>query len=332
MGFQRKTLDLNPMEPTADQPSLATHRFHDAPSIRGTQPRQSSRRAKRPMNARIFAGVLLFSCAGHPPVPPQAIALNQLGAEALAVGDLETADARLSLATDYAPRFVEAWVNLGLVELSRGNLTRARKLLAHALRLNPHVAQTHHALGSLEAAAGNPERALSHFRAALAVHPGFVASRLACARLLFAAERYEEARIDLRKAQESAPNDPDVPAALFEVLLKLGREPEALDVAETAHQHAPNAAPIALIWGRTQLKRGEAQAALETLRPLTRLDAVAGEALAWMAVAEEALGRPRHAIGAAEQALTRAPQDPVAQSVLKRAQRDLNPRVSARRP
>src|SRR6478609_8743317 len=95
--------------------------------------------------------VWLAGCSGSAPLPPQAVALNRAGAEALARGDLETADARFNLALEYSPRFVEALVNQGLVELQRGNFDRARELVVRARRLNPDVAQPHHALGVLAA-------------------------------------------------------------------------------------------------------------------------------------------------------------------------------------
>src|SRR5689334_24847059 len=86
-------------------------------------------------------GVWLAGCAGAAPLPAQAVSLNRAGAEALAEGKLETADARLSLALEYSPHFVDALVNLGLVECQRGNFVRARQLFLRAQRLNPDVAQ-----------------------------------------------------------------------------------------------------------------------------------------------------------------------------------------------
>src|SRR6476659_10145728 len=78
----------------------------------------------------VFAALLIafgVGCASVPPLPPRAIELNRHGAAALAAGDLSAAEARLSVAIEYSPRFTEAWVNLGDVELRRGNLQRARK-------------------------------------------------------------------------------------------------------------------------------------------------------------------------------------------------------------
>ena len=99
---------------------------------------------------RLFAvATLLIGCSAGAPLPPPAAALNRAGIEALERGDLETADARFSVALEYSPRFVDALVNLGLVELERGNFRRASVLFERARRLNPDVAQPHHALGVL---------------------------------------------------------------------------------------------------------------------------------------------------------------------------------------
>src|SRR6188768_4000823 len=96
--------------------------------------------------------ILCLACAGTAPLPPKGLALNEAGVAALAAGDLETADARFSLALEYNPKFVDALTNQGLVELQRGNFERARQLLTRARRLNPDVAQPHHALGVLASA------------------------------------------------------------------------------------------------------------------------------------------------------------------------------------
>ena len=88
-------------------------------------------------------------CASVPPLPPKAAELNRDGAAALAAGDLATAEARLSVALEYSPRFTEAWVNLGYVELRRGRLEQARKDFVKARDLNPDLPAPHHALGPI---------------------------------------------------------------------------------------------------------------------------------------------------------------------------------------
>ncbi|HEY3594424.1 MAG TPA: tetratricopeptide repeat protein, partial [Polyangiaceae bacterium] len=120
---------------------------------------------------------LIAGCAGTAPLQPKAVQLNRAGTEALAGGDLETAEARFALALEYHPRFVEALVNLGLVEMQRGNFARARLDFERALRINSDLAQPHHALGVLAERERRPDVAAEHYREALRVNPGFAASR-----------------------------------------------------------------------------------------------------------------------------------------------------------
>ena len=121
--------------------------------------------------AALFAGMLVVAgcvgCAGTVPLPAKAIELNAAGALALAQGDLSAAEARLSVALEYSPRFVEAWVNLGYVELERGNFEQARRDFLRARELNQDLPAPHHALGVLEEEQGRRERAEGHYRAAL---------------------------------------------------------------------------------------------------------------------------------------------------------------------
>src|SRR5688572_28464098 len=172
-------------------------------------------------------GLLLPACAGTAPLPPKAVALNRAGAEALEAGDLETADARLSLALEYSPRFVEALVNQGLVELQRGNFDRARDLMTRARRLNPDVAQPHHAQGVLAERQARPDVASRHCYDALAVDPGFGPSRANLARLLFDAGMLEEALVQFKCLIEVTPESPEAHVGLAETLLRLGRMAEA---------------------------------------------------------------------------------------------------------
>ncbi len=166
-------------------------------------------RAASPVFATLFLSLLashVAACSSAPPLPPAAVALNRDGTDALARGDLEVAEARFALAREYAPRFVEAWVNLGMVELRRGNLSGARKHLERARGLNGDLPAPHHGLGVLADVTNNPDGAMDHYRAALRVDPGFFPARLNLARCLFANGHFEEAAGQFLRATEVAPN------------------------------------------------------------------------------------------------------------------------------
>jgi tetratricopeptide (TPR) repeat protein len=248
------------------------------------------------------------------------VALNRAGAEALAKGDLETADARFSLALEYSPRFVEALVNQGLLELQRGNFERARELLMRARRLNADVAQPHHALGILAERQARPDEASRHYYEALAVDPGFAPSRANLARLLFDAGMLDEALIQFKRLSEVAPDSPEAAQGLAETLLRLSRVEEAEAVTRSAHERFPDSPELTVLAARSLLRQGNIARAVELLSPLGYgKDDVAANALGWLATAELLRGQPRLAVGAAKRALELEPSSPVATYAMAQA-------------
>ena len=255
----------------------------------------------------------LSACKSAVPLPPRALDLNSSGVEALARGDLETADSRLSLALEYSPEFVDALVNLGLVELERGNFERARQLIERARRLNPDVAQPHHALGVLAERERRPDRASSHYYEALRVDPGFGPARANLGRLLFAAGKVEEALVQYRRLMNVAPEEPAGYVGLAEALLRAKRVTEADAVVEDAATRFDDVPELELLQARKALRKGAIEEAMALLLPLARdRSDIAVAALGWLAVAELMRDRPRHAVGAAHRALDLAPNDSVA--------------------
>jgi tetratricopeptide (TPR) repeat protein len=267
---------------------------------------------------------LTTGCAAGAPLPPEAAALNAAGVEALAAGDLETADARLSVALEYSPHFVEALVNLGLVELERGNFGRARLLCERARRLNPDVAQPHHALGVLAEHERRPDRATRHYYDALRVDPGFAPARANLARLLFKGGLVEEALTQYERLVEVAPADPDAAAGLIETLLRLGRRDEAEQRLGVARERFADAPSLVLLGARQELRAGRVAGAIAMLQPLsTRHDELGAAALGWLATAELARGDARAALVPARRALELDPESTVATYALALALREL---------
>ncbi len=255
----------------------------------------------------------LVGCSGSAPLPRKALDLNRAGAEALARGDLETADARFNLALEYSPRFVEALVNQGLVELQRGNFDRARELIERARRLNPDVAQPHHALGVLAERRARPDEASRHYYEALAVDPGFGPARANLARLLFDAGMLEEALVQFKRLVEVDPDSADAAAGLSETLLRLHRVDEAEAAIRSARERFPDSPSLVVLAARSQMRRGNFARAVELLAPLGYgRDDVAVTALGWLATAELLRGDPRSAVGAAKRALELEPRAAVA--------------------
>ncbi|MEZ4220263.1 MAG: tetratricopeptide repeat protein [Polyangiaceae bacterium] len=265
----------------------------------------------------MLGALMTVGCKGAAPLPPKAIDLNAQGAEALAAGDLETAEARFDLALEYSPRFVEALVNRALVEVQRGNFLRARRLLGRARRLNPDFAQPHHGFGVLEEREGRPDKASAHYLEALSIDPGFAPARLNLARIYYTAGRFEHAKEQFKRAVEVAPEDPEGYVGLAEALIKLDRTDEADGIVEAAYAAFPADPQLGLLQARTHLRRGKVEAAVKLLEPLTQgHDEITVAALGWLGTAELARGRRVAAERAARRALSMAPRDEVASFVL----------------
>jgi tetratricopeptide (TPR) repeat protein len=262
----------------------------------------------------VVAGAFAIGCAGTVPLPKKALALNAAGAEALGRGDLSAAEARLSVALEYSPRFVEAWVNLGYVELRRGNFEQARRDFVKARSINKDIPAPHHALGLLADEEGDGEEAERCYRRALEVDPGFGPARANLARRLFARGQLENAREQFQRLREVAPGEVEGWAGEAEALRALGRDAEAEQVVVFAREQVGDAPALLLLAARARLARGdwdEAEALLARVvgdRDRER----AGTAWAWIAVARLGRGEPERARQAASAALAIDRDDPVA--------------------
>jgi Tfp pilus assembly protein PilF len=257
-------------------------------------------------------------CKGEVPLPPKAVMLNAGGARALAEGDLSTAEARLSVALEYSPRFVEAWVNLGYVELRRGNFEQAKRDFVRARSLNHDIPAPHHALGVLADVQGDGVTAEESYRAALAVDPGFAPSRANLARRLFARGQYENAREQFQRLREVDPVGTDGWAGEAESLLQLDREAEAEGVVERARAALGDAPALVLVHARLRLAAGDWDEAEAALAPLVGGDdrTRRAAAWAWIAVARAGRGDARGARAAAVSALAIDRDEPVARHAL----------------
>jgi tetratricopeptide (TPR) repeat protein len=261
----------------------------------------------------------LAACSGVARLPAKAIELNRTGAEALAEGDLELAEARVALALEYNQAFTEAWVNLGLVEMKRGNLERARSAFTKARALNPDLAAPHHALGLLSEQEGHPDEAERRYRSALKVDPGFVPARVNLGRLLFERGAFDEAREQFLRLTQVAPDVLEGWTSLCEALLKLGRSDEVEQVTNHARLRFGPMPELDLARGRALMQRGAFTEAAALLRPLSLHGdpGLAARASAWLAVARLGAGDGFGARAAAAAAIALDARDPVALYALR---------------
>jgi tetratricopeptide (TPR) repeat protein len=270
-----------------------------------------------------FGSCALFfvGCASVPPLPPQAVTLNQRGAEALAAGDLETAEASLSVALEFSPKFTEAWINRGYVSLLRHDFAGARKYFVQSRDLNADLPAPHHALGLLAQARGIPSEAEAHYRQALKVDPGFVPARSNLARLLFQRAAYALALEQFRRLSEVSPDALDGHLGIVESLLKLAREDDADDVLVRARARFGDSPELLLLVGRQLLRREAYVDAEAVLAPLTKDEDPGRAAAAWSWIGVCRLGRlaPDDARSAAAEALALDRDNAVARFVQREA-------------
>jgi tetratricopeptide (TPR) repeat protein len=275
----------------------------------------------------VVVPAVVMACAGTAPLPPKAVELNRTGTDALAAGDLETAEARFALALEYHPRFVEALTNLGLVEMQRGNLAHAKLQFERARRINPDLAQPHHALGVLAERERRPDVAAEHYRDALKVNPGFGASRANLARVLFTAGRFDEAREQFLRLVEVEPGQLAGRTGLAETLLQLGRASESDAVVDKASQDFGEIPELSILIGRRQMRQGQLEKAEATFLTLTKgNDDIARAAWSWLAASRLTRDDLAGAFDAAEKTFALDRNDPVATYVVAMALRAANDR------
>ena len=269
--------------------------------------------------AWLFAVTVGVACAGRAPLPAKAITLNDEGAAALAAGQLDVADSRLALALEYNDRFVEAWVNVGVLATLRGDFKGAEHSLRRALKLNPDLPAPHHAMGQLAERRGDKVRAIGHYRAALAVDPGFFSSRANLGRLLFEDGRYQDAREQFARLVEIAPEQVASWSGLCESMLRLGLDDAAADVLARARVRFGGVDSLQVLSAREALRRSEFAFAESLLAPVARSrSGEAARAWAWIGYARAGRGDPVGARAAVESALTLDASEQVATQLRQR--------------
>ncbi len=274
-------------------------------------------RSLRPLAVLVAALVSLAACAPRGPLHPNAVELNRTGAYALALGDLETAQARLTLAVEYHPLFVEAWINLGLLELARGDVATAEKRFRRALAIEKDASGAHVGLGVVAERRGDRELAEKEYRAALAIDPALAEPRANLARLLAERGALDEARDHLRRLIEVQADDPAGWYALVEVLWRMGRDPEASALVDEAVARFGARPEIELLVARRDLRDGDLDEAIARLEPLVGLPGALGRAAGgWLATAKLERGDVEGARAAARAELARDPEDPLARHVI----------------
>jgi len=263
--------------------------------------------------------LLVAACSPRGAIHPNAVELNKNGAYALAQGDLETAQARLSLAVEYHPNFVEAWINLGLLELARGDVAMAETRFKRALAIDRDAAGARVGLGVIAERRGDQALAEKEYRAALAIDPGLPEPRANLGRILAERGALDEARDHLRRLIEVQSDDPAGWVALCEVLWRMGRDAEASQLVSEAHAHLGDRPEVELLFARRDLRAGDLDEAIARLGPLSKQPGALGRAAGgWLAATLLEKGDIDGARAAAKAVLARDPEDALAKHVLEK--------------
>ena len=206
------------------------------------------------MPSRYLLALALFSaCATGGTLPAVAVEHNTAGAESLAAGELDDAEARFRLALEYHPGFAESRANLGLVAFERGQLDDAEGQLRAAIRLDANFDEAWSNLGLVLAAKGQLRDAKRAFETALAIDPGLIAARRNLADLVMRDADYVEARAHLMRLVQivdaSTVDGARASAMLAYCELRLGRPEEALYRAQIVLNISPGEPLARLVRG-----------------------------------------------------------------------------------
>lgn len=240
----------------------------------------------------VFALLVLLlvpACSGAP-LLRRAAEYNARGADLLARGELDSAEANFQLALEYNDRYSEPYNNLGLIALTRGRVRDARLFFRRAVALNADFAEAWSNLGlALVRPAGgddhgDPRAAVEAFREALSVDPELFAARINLVRTLMTMRDFHGALDHARRATQVRPHDAVAQALRAESALALSLMDEAFESAERAERLAPFAPDVLLSRARIFAVRGEVEPALSRLDRILNDPVLGADARALRAV------------------------------------------------
>lgn len=155
----------------------------------------------------LFLFIYPFTLPAQTDNSEQLKALFQRGAVAMQKGDLVTAEASFQQATQLAPDFAPAFLDLGLTELREGKLLEATASIRKSLQLDPHAPNSHLFLGIAEYQSSHPEEAENNLQQAIEEDPHNVQALMWLGIVELNTEHPEKAVDPLDRASALAPKD-----------------------------------------------------------------------------------------------------------------------------
>lgn len=178
--------------------------------------------APRLLSLCVLFSIFSVGCATSG-IAEEALLNNRAGADRLAAGDLNGAEARFHLALEYNRSFADPYANLGAVALERGHFAEAEHYLKTAIELNADFAEAWANLGVLRTRQHRHPEAREAYTKALEINPGLISARRNLAFLLADDSDWASARAQLYRLLELTPDDQDARAVLSFCELQLHR-------------------------------------------------------------------------------------------------------------
>lgn len=151
------------------------------------------------------AGRLLSGQTGEDQKQLQAI--FERGSQAMHAGDAAAAEEQFRRATELAPGFAEAWLDLGLAQLKGGKLAAAIPSMREALKLDPAVHGAHLFLGIAEYQTDHVEAAVGDLQQAVQDDPNNAQAQMWLGIVELNTDHPDQATGPLDRAAELAPTD-----------------------------------------------------------------------------------------------------------------------------
>lgn len=194
--------------------------------------------------------------------------------------------------------------------IGEGRYEQALTELDRLIAAHPEDPRLFNLRGGAYTALGQWERAFQAYQEALELEPAYISPMRNLGRLLARVDRRELALQVYRRGHERHPEHLGLALDLAGLEMASGQLRRAGEVLEAAIERHPKAPSPRVLEAQRQLRLGEAQAALDTLAPLSGVEgAERVELLRTKARAYEALGSPAQARAHWERLVERRPED-----------------------
>lgn len=253
------------------------------------------------------------------------------------LGDVNAATRRHDQAAAFYGRYLQldnssarVLYKQGLAYIRNDEPAKAVEPLTAALSIDGRLAEAHYLLGVALRSLDRPDEALTALSRAIALDADLIEAREERAALYAARGRMRESFEELEAIAALEPSRPERLVALASAYARAGRSETAVLTLRRAAERHPDSPIVATALGRVWLDSAAGTRdpdtlalAVQTLRPIAARNDAPTEAIALYGRALLESGRAREAERVLQQAVRRAPVDPLAYRDLAEAARRL---------